>query len=404
MKEIILITISGDDKPGVTSTITQILARYQVNILDIGQAVIHDNLSLGILVEIPREAESSPILSDVLFRMHEMGMNTRYEPVRMEDYQRWVDGQGKARHIITLLARRISADHIAKVTRIAAEHDLNIDNISRLSGRIHLDDADERTKACVEFSVRGTPTETLRAEFLKAASDLDVDIAFQKDDIFRRNRRLVVFDMDSTLIEAEVIDELAKEAGVGEEVAAITEEAMQGRIDFTESFKRRVALLKGLDESVLAAVAERLPLTEGAEALVSSLKALGFKTAILSGGFTYFGEYLKNKLGFDYVYANELEIEHGKVTGRVTGTVVDGNRKAELLREIAAREGVRLEQTIAVGDGANDLPMLSIAGLGIAFRAKPLVRESARHAISTLGLDGILYLIGFRDRDGLEAL
>nr|WP_242521578.1 phosphoserine phosphatase SerB [Motiliproteus sp. SC1-56] len=399
-----MITIAGDDKPGVTSSITQILARYQVNILDIGQAVIHDNLSLGILIEIPPEAESSPVLSDVLFRMHEMGMNTRYEPVDPVDYQRWVEGQGKARHIITLLARRISADHIAKVTRIAAAHDLNIDNISRLSGRVHLDEVDHRTKACVEFSVRGNPSESLRAEFLKAASDLDVDIAFQKDDIFRRNRRLVVFDMDSTLIEAEVIDELAKEAGVGEEVAAITEEAMQGKIDFTESFKRRVALLKGLDESVLEGIAERLPLTEGAEALVSSLKGLGFKTAILSGGFNYFGEYLKSKLGFDYVYANELEIEHGKVTGRVTGTVVDGKRKAELLREIAAREGVRLEQTIAVGDGANDLPMLSIAGLGIAFRAKPVVRESARHAISTLGLDGILYLIGFRDRDGLESL
>ncbi len=402
MKEIILITISGDDKPGVTSTISGILAGYKVTILDIGQAVIHDNLSLGILVEIPREAESSPILSDVLFRMHELGMNTRFEPVPMEDYQRWVEGQGKARHIITLLARRVTAEHIGKVTRIAADHGLNIDNISRLSGRIHLDEVEGSTRSCVEFSVRGRPSDDLREEFMKAASELDVDIAFQKDDIFRRNRRLVVFDMDSTLIEAEVIDELAKEAGVGEQVAAITEEAMQGKIDFTESFQRRVGLLKGLDEAVLAKIAERLPLTEGAEALVSNLHGLGYKTAILSGGFNYFGEYLKRKLGFDYVYANELEIEDGKVTGRVTGTVVDGKRKAELLREIAEREGVGLEQTIAVGDGANDLPMLSIAGLGIAFRAKPLVRRSAKQAISTLGLDGILYLIGFRDRDTVE--
>ncbi len=404
MKEIILITISGEDKPGVTSTITEILAGYRVNILDIGQAVIHDNLSLGLLVEIPKEAEASPVLSDILFRMHELGMTTKFDPVSMGDYQRWVDGQGKARHIITLLARRITAGHIAKVTRIAALNGLNIDNISRLSGRVHLDEGDSRTKACVEFSVRGNPSDGLRAEFMGAASELDVDIAFQKDDIFRRNRRLVVFDMDSTLIEAEVIDELAKEAGVGDQVSAITEEAMQGKIDFTESFQRRVALLKGLDESVLAKVAARLPLSEGAEELVSKLKALGFKTAILSGGFNYFGEHLKRKLGFDYVYANELEIENGKVTGRVTGVVVDGQRKAELLREIAAREGVRLEQTIAVGDGANDLPMLSIAGLGIAFRAKPLVRESAKQAISTLGLDGILYLIGFRDRDALEHL
>ena len=402
MKEIILITVSGEDKPGVTSTITGIMARYQVNVLDIGQAVIHDNLSLGILVEIPKQAESSPVLSEVLFQMHALGMNTQFKPVDLDDYSRWVGGQGKSRHIITLLARRIHAEHIAKVTSIAADHGLNIDNISRLSGRVQLDDADERTKACVEFSVRGEPSDSLRSEFLQAANELDVDIAFQKDDIYRRNRRLVVFDMDSTLIEAEVIDELAIEAGVGDQVAAITEQAMQGKIDFTESFERRVALLKGLDASVLEKVAQRLPLTEGVEELVSSLKALGFKTAILSGGFTYFGEYLKQRLGFDYVHANELEIEDGKVTGRVTGRVVDGQRKAELLREIAANEGVRLEQTIAVGDGANDLPMLSIAGLGIAFRAKPLVRESAKQAISTLGLDGILYLIGFRDRDSVN--
>jgi phosphoserine phosphatase len=230
---------------------------------------------------------------------------------------------------------------------------------------------------------------------------MDVDIAFQKDDIFRRNRRLVVFDMDSTLIEAEVIDELAKEAGVGEQVIEITEAAMRGEIDFNESFRRRVALLKGLDASVLERIAERLPLTEGATELVGHLKALGFKTAILSGGFTYFGHFLQQKLGFDYVYANELDIRDGKVTGEVVGTIVNGERKAQLLREIAEKEGVRLEQTIAVGDGANDLPMLSIAGLGIAFRAKPLVRQSAKQAISTLGLDGILYLIGFRDRDSL---
>jgi len=408
MKEIILLNISGQDKPGVTSSITSILARFDIDILDIGQAVIHNTLSLGILIGVPARAESSSLLRDVLFKAHEMDMNIRFEPVTEDEYNSWVGEQGKSRHIITLLARKITAEHIGKVTQTAADHGLNIDNISRLSGRVSVDAAaqeqnGEKTRACVEFSVRGAPADSaqLREEFLRIASDLDVDIAFQKDDIYRRNRRLVVFDMDSTLIEAEVIDELAKEAGVGEQVAEITEAAMRGEIDFTESFTRRMALLKGLDESVLERIAHSLPLTEGVEELVSKLKALGFKTAILSGGFNYFGNHLQQKMGFDYVYANELEIVDGKVTGNVTGTVVDGKRKAELLREIAAKEGVSLEQTIAVGDGANDLPMLSIAGLGIAFRAKPLVRQNAKQAISTLGLDGILYLIGFRDRDTL---
>lgn len=405
MKEIILLTISGEDKPGVTSTITTILAGYQVNILDIGQAVIHNTLSLGILVEIPKAAESSPVLRDLLFKAHEMDMKVRFQPVEERDYEAWVEGQGKSRHIITLLARKISAQHIATVTDIAAKHGLNIDKITRLSGRVSLlHESNASTKACVEFSVRGASEDTslLREEFLRTASDLDVDIAFQEDNIYRRNRRLVVFDMDSTLIEAEVIDELAKEAGVGEQVAEITEAAMRGELDFNESFRRRVGLLKGLDASVLESVAQRLKMTEGAEELVSNLRALGFKTAILSGGFTYFAEHLQRKLGFDYVYANQLDIVDGVVTGEVTGEIVNGARKAELLKTIAAKEGVRLEQAIAVGDGANDLPMLSIAGLGIAFRAKPLVRQSAKQAISTLGLDGILYLIGFRDRDTLR--
>ncbi|TCK05854.1 phosphoserine phosphatase SerB [Marinobacterium mangrovicola] len=402
MHEIILLTLSGEDKPGVTSEMTAILARYQIGILDIGQAVIHNTLSLGILIQVPHEAESSPVLRDILFKAHELNLQVRFEPVSDSAYSEWVEGQGKTRHIITLLARRISATHIARVTDIAACHGLNIDNISRLSGRVGLDeDRSSKTNACVEFSVRGMPADAgeLREAFLKAASELDVDIAFQKDDIYRRNRRLVVFDMDSTLIEAEVIDELAKEAGVGDQVIEITEAAMRGEIDFNESFRRRVGLLKGLDAQVLERIAERLPMTEGVEELVSNLRALGFKTAILSGGFTYFARHLQQKLGFDYIHANELDIQDGKVTGEVVGEIVNGERKAQLLREIAEKEGVRLEQTIAVGDGANDLPMLSIAGLGIAFRAKPLVRRSAKNAISTLGLDGILYLIGFRDRD-----
>ena len=401
MRELILINISGRDRPGVTSEVAAILSKNQANVLDIGQAVIHDTLSLGILVEIPPGNESSPVVKDILYRVHEIGMQVRFQPITEDSYGDWVSHQGKQRHIVTLLARQITASQIAALTAVVARHKLNIDNISRLSGRVALDTKNENTIACVEFSARGRAEDVnlLRADFAELASELDVDIAFQEDNMFRRTRRLVCFDMDSTLIEAEVIDELAKAAGVGEQVSSITEAAMRGELDFNQSFKQRMALLKGLDESVLADIAQHLPVTEGAERLISTLNKLGYKTAILSGGFNYFGRYLQRKLGIDYVYANELEIVDGKVTGDVKGDIVNGARKAALLEELATQEGISLKQVVAVGDGANDLPMLSIAGLGIAFRAKPLVRAEAKQSISTLGLDAILYLMGFRDRE-----
>ncbi|TVP89683.1 MAG: phosphoserine phosphatase SerB [Pseudomonadaceae bacterium] len=403
LNNIVLINITGPDRPGLTAAITGLLARAQVNILDIGQAVIHDTLSFGILVEMQDSAGMSDVLKDVLFRGYEMDQQVRFTPVSAEEYQRWVTGQGKSRHIVTLLARRITAEHIARVSEITARFGLNIDHIDRLSGRIPEGLPADQGKGCIEFSVRGEPDDPadLRAEFLAIAQALNVDIAFQQDSLFRRNRRLVVFDMDSTLIDAEVIDELAKAAGVGEQVAEITERAMRGELDFQASFRERMALLRGLPETVLEEIAERLRLTEGAETLIAQLRRLGYKTAILSGGFSFFAERLQQRLGIDYVYANALPIVDGKVTGEVELPIVDGQRKADLLRELARREGISLEQTIAVGDGANDLPMLSIAGLGVAFRAKPLVKQSAKQAISTLGLDGILYLLGFRDRDGI---
>lgn len=401
--ELLLITLSGTDRPGVTSTVTTILANYGASILDIGQAVIHDTLTLGILVEIPREYESSPVLKDLLFCAHELDMQVRFQPITEASYQDWVSHQGKTRHIVTLLARKLTAKQISEVTAVAARHSLNIDNISRLSGRVALDTLQEQSKACVEFSARGQSADLakLRADFMELATRLDIDIAIQEDNVYRRNRRLVCFDMDSTLVEAEVIDELANAAGVGEEVAAITARAMAGELDFNQSFTERMALLEGLDAKVLADIAEQLPITEGAERLISTLRKLGYKTAILSGGFTYFAKRLQDKLGIDYVYANELEVVNGKVTGKVVGEIVNGQKKAELLRQLAEQEHISLEQVIAVGDGANDLPMLSIAGLGIAYRAKPLVKASAEHSISNLGLDAILYLLGFRDRDSL---
>ncbi|KPY27854.1 Phosphoserine phosphatase SerB [Pseudomonas syringae pv. aptata] len=402
LREIVLINITGVDRPGLTAAITGVLAQGGVNILDIGQAVIHDTLSFGILVEIPDTVQGSSVLKDILFTAYELDQQVRFTAVSETDYQHWVEGQGKARHIVTLLTRKVTAEQLQCVSAITAKYGLNIDQIDRLSGRMPLDTPADKGKGCIEFTVRGEPADpkAMQAEFLAVAQDLNVDIAFQQDSLFRRNRRLAVFDMDSTLIEAEVIDELAKAAGVGEQVSEITERAMRGELDFSESFKERLALLRGLDVSVLDEIGASLRLTEGAETLFSELKRLGYKTAILSGGFTYFAKQLQAKLGIDYVFANELEVVDGKVTGVAVEPIVNAQRKADLLRELAHKEGLSLEQTIAVGDGANDLPMLAIAGLGVAFRAKPLVKQSAKQAISTLGLDGVLYLLGFRDREG----
>ncbi|MFK3942760.1 phosphoserine phosphatase SerB [Pseudomonas monteilii] len=401
MREIVLINITGEDRPGLTAAITGVLLQGGVSILDIGLAVMHGTLSFGILVTIPDNEAASALLQAVQSKTHELDLQARYTPVSETDYQRWVEGQREARHIVTLLSRKVSPEQLQQVSAAISRHGLTIERIERLSSRVALDAPVDTGKACLEITVRGTPADAqaLRADFLGLSDALDIDLAFQNDDLFRRHRRLAVFDMDSTLIEAEVIDELAKAAGVGEQVAAITERAMRGELDFRASFKERMALLKGLDVGVLDEIGASLRLTEGAETLFAELKRLGYKTAILSGGFSYFARQIQARLGIDYVFANELEVVDGKVTGVAVEPIVDAQRKADLLTELAHKEGLSLEQTIAVGDGANDLPMLALAGLGVAFRAKPLVRQSARQAISTLGLDGVLYLLGLRDRE-----
>lgn len=403
MREITLISFLGPDQPNQFNRMMQVLTTHQLDILDVGQAVIHNQLTLGIVVASDQPTQVALAMKDMLLLAHEIGLTLYFKPISFEQYQHWVKEGGRTKYIVTVLSRELTAAHLQAVSRIISQHGFNIETVTRLSGRLGMDasDQDQQRKACVEFGLSGQllDAQALRADCLKLSTNLSIDIAVQEDNAYRRNRRLVCFDMDSTLIEQEVIDELALEAGVGPQVAEITERAMSGELDFKQSFAARVALLQGLDTQVLEKIAERLTITEGTERLISTLQALGYRTAILSGGFQYFAEMLQRKLGIDEVYANQLDVVDGLVTGKVIGQVVDGQRKAELLRELAGKHGISLQQVIAVGDGANDLPMLSIAGLGIAFRAKPLVRENARQAISSVGLDGILYLLGVRDKD-----
>ena len=396
--EIILVTINGEDKPGVTAGLTEVLAKHDTFILDIGQADIHRNLALGILFK-TKQGLGGDVLKDLLFKAYELDVTIRFTPISNERYSNWVKMQGKNRFIITLLGRVLTAKQIAAVSEIISDQGLNIDNIVRLTGRIPLDESQRSSQACVELSVRGTLVDKrqMQKAFLQLSSELNFDISFQEESMYRRMRRVICFDMDSTLIQTEVIDELAVRAGVGDQVKEITELAMQGKIDFSESFKQRVKLLKGLDVSVMKEIVENLPITEGLDRLIAVLKKVGFKIAILSGGFTYFGNYLKERYQLDYMYANELEIVDGKLTGNYIGDIVDAKRKAELLRLIAQVEKVDIRQTVAVGDGANDLLMLETAGLGIAFHAKPKVIENAKQSLSTVGIDGILYFLGYKD-------
>lgn len=398
-EEQILVGIAGQDRPGVTASVTEILAKYDAKILDIGQADIHSTLSLGILFRID-ERLSGQVMKELLFKATELNINIDFKPIGDDQYEEWVEQQGKNRYILTIIGRSLSAKQIAAAAKAIKEQGLNIDSIIRLTGRQSIKHAEKNVRACIEFSLRGTPKSLsdMQSQLMQLSADMGFDFSLQRDNMFRRMRRLICFDMDSTLIQTECIDELAIRAGVGDKVKEITERAMRGEIDFRESFKERVALLKGLDVSVMKDIAENLPITEGVDRLMDVLKRYGYKIAILSGGFTYFGEYLQRKYGIDYMYANELEVdENGKLTGNYVGEIVDGHRKAELLKLIAQVEKVNLAQTIAVGDGANDLPMISEAGLGIAFHAKPRVVANAKQSINTIGLDGVLYFLGFKD-------
>jgi phosphoserine phosphatase len=390
----VLVTMTGPDRPGIIAAVTGQIAAAGARIRDIEQTVTHPLLSLSVLIDFATgESEQKPLIKDLLFLAKEIGLNLDFQVLTEAQYRR---KSTRNAYVLTIMGGEVNAVALARVSGILAENEVNIERISKLTqGQLR----------CVEFLVTVPPELDVKAmtrTLLGEGSGLGIDIAVQKEGLYRRAKRLIVMDMDSTLIQIEVIDELARLAGVGAEVEAITERAMNGELDFSGALRARVALLKGLPASALEEVYRTIPFTPGAKTLVRVLKRLGFRTAVISGGFSFFTDRLKAELGLDYAFANALDIKDGHVTGEVSGAIVDGARKAELLEEIAAREGITLDQVIAIGDGANDLPMLGKAGLGIAFNAKARVREQADTHINQQGLDSILYLLGLSERDMTE--
>ena len=405
-QRLVLLNISGQDRVGLMSELTQALAKVATQVLDIGQAIVHNQLVLSLLVRLPADEERRRlVIAEVETLASERGVTLRLTPVLEDAYQQWVEQQGQPRYILTLLTKALTAEQLAAVSSVTSRHGLNILNVERLSNRVPLaavaaPDARGR-RASVAMTLRGDiDNQTLfKTDLLAAGGDLDFDCSVQLDSVYRRNRRLVAFDMDSTLIQVEVIDELARIHGVYDQVAQITQRAMAGELDFQESFRQRAQLLKGMSRSALDEVADNVVLTEGAETLINALKHFGYTIALLSGGFQFVGDRLKKRLGIDHVHANSLVFVDGVATGEVQGNIVDAAAKARILTQLCEAEGISPEQAIAVGDGANDLPMLAAAGLGIAFHAKPMVRSSAGHAISHFGLDSVLYLLGFSDSE-----
>ncbi|TRO79741.1 phosphoserine phosphatase SerB [Trichloromonas acetexigens] len=392
--KMVLLTLTGPDRTGIIAAVTGHIAEAGARIRDIEQSVTHTLLSLSVLIDFPTgESDQKPLVKELLFLAKELGLDLDFQVLSEAEYRRKTTRNA---YVVTILGGEVNALALARVSRILAEHAVNIERISKLTqGQLR----------CVEFLITTTPdldVKVMTRKLLHTGASVGVDIAVQKESLYRRAKRLVVMDMDSTLIQVEVIDELARVAGVGEQVAEITERAMNGELDFSGALRERVALLKGLKAEALEQVYRNIPLTPGARNLVTILKRLGFKTAVISGGFQFFTDRLKSDLGLDYAYANGLEIVDGIVTGEVAGTIVDGARKAQLLEEIAGKEGITLDQAIAIGDGANDLPMLGRAGLGIAFNAKARVREQADFHINQQNLDSILYLIGLSEREMAE--
>ncbi len=393
--KMVLITLIGPDRPGILAAMTGCIADGGARIRDIEQSVTHTLMLLSLLIDFPTgESDQKPLIKDLLFLAKELGLQLDFEVIEAEDYEKLQSS--RYGYVLTMLGSRVDAGAVNKVAALLTDYSINIDRINKLTrGQLR----------CIEFFLNvpnNTDLKGMTRQLLAEGGGLGIDIAVQKENLYRRAKRLVVLDMDSTLIQIEVIDELARLAGVGEQVAAITERAMNGELDFQQALRERVSLLQGLPVSALEQVYRELPFTPGAKNLIRILRRLGFRTAVISGGFDFFTDRLKEELGLDYAYANALEIVDGAVTGQVAGAIVDGQRKAELLAEIAEREGITLSQVIAIGDGANDLPMLDRAGLGIAFNAKARVREQADYHINQGSLDSILYLLGIAEWEMAE--
>ena len=389
--DFIVITVNGPDAPGIVSSITSILSENAVKIIDIEQIVIRKLILLSMMLDL-RESKGGQIslLKDLLLEAKRLNVELDF---KIASYDEHLQHDENFMYAVTCLGEKITAQVVAQISNAIYSENVNIERITQLS---------QGELSCIEMIVKTDKTinvQDMTGKLLSISSDFGVDIAVQKENIFRRSKRLVVMDMDSTLIQVEVIDELAKSAGHGEEVSGITSKAMNGELSFNESLNKRVELLRGLDENVLDEIYHNIPFTPGAKKLVKILKKLGYKTAVISGGFTFFTDRLKNELGLDYAFANKLEIKDGKLTGKVLGEIINGESKAEILEDIANKENISLDQVVAIGDGANDLLMLDKAGLGIAFNAHKTVREKADYNISQENLDSIIYLLGISEKE-----
>jgi phosphoserine phosphatase len=397
----VLVTVTGPDTPGITAKLTSSLADKNVALLDVEQVVVQGHLILALLLGLDSAtARGAPVLKDLLFAAKSLGLELDFRVLEGEERAPREELAELRRYAVTAIGDGFDATGLHVIAEVLAKKQANIENIRQLS---------DGSLVSVEVivSLPGPVEEqgvALRRELLAAVADYDIDIAVQRETVTRRSKRLIVMDMDSTLISIECIDELARLHGVADRVEAITARAMAGELDFEQSLRERVALLEGLEHERVLGLSRDLPLTDGAEDLLYVLRALGYKTALVSGGFTFAANALKERLGIDYAYANQLEVAGGRLTGRVLDPIVGPQRKADLLDAIAQGEGISLEQTIAIGDGANDLGMLERAGLGIAFHAKPKLRQAADTTVTSGGLDRILYLLGLRAREVSEIL